>query len=177
MQGKWLVTLQGLPSAGRSWDTDVSQKLLQDSGEGVVDTLQGLTSDMHWQLTLEHADEVFRLQGRWQGSMTRRCCRCNVPFDWQMQGKTERDYQLRQAPYDDESGSECEFIAPPGNIYLLDILREDVWLAWQADVVCSESCKGLCSYCGCNRNTRACQCEQKNSGHPFAALAALKLDA
>ncbi|MDX8406924.1 MAG: DUF177 domain-containing protein [Mariprofundaceae bacterium] len=177
MQGKWLVTLQGLPAAGRSWDCDVPQKLLQDPEEGIVDALQGLTGDMHWQLSLEHVGEVFRLQGQWQGSMMRQCSRCNAAFDWQMQGATDRDYQLGQAPHNDETDSECEFILPPGSIHLLDVLREDVWLAWQADVVCSASCKGLCSYCGCNRNTEACQCEQKNSDHPFAALAALKRDA
>jgi len=175
VQGKWLVTLQGLPSNGRDWDQQVPQKLLEDTSCGSVEALRGLTSDMHWQISLEHLAGVYRLQGQWQGRMMRQCSRCNVAFDWQMSGSTDRDYRIGQELGDEDS--DCENIAAPGNINLLDILREDVWLAWQADVICSESCKGLCLYCGCNRNEKACQCEQKNSDHPFAALAALKLDA
>jgi len=160
--GKWLVTLQGLSSTGRSWDQDVARKLLEDDSIGSIDALQGLSSDFHWQVVLENIGGIYRLEGQWQGSMMRHCSRCNTPFDCKVSGSTQRDYQLGKQMESmsdgDESEAECEYLLPPGSINLLDVLREDIWLAWQADVVCSETCKGLCSYCGCNRNKVTCEC-------------------
>jgi len=130
---------------------------------------------MFWHASLEYRGEVFRLHGQWQGAIKRSCSRCNAAFDWQISGRTERDYKMGSPSNDDES--ECEYLAAPGLIDLIDVLREDVWLAWKADVICADSCKGLCPGCGCNLNTQACRCEQDDSEHPFAALRTLKLDA
>jgi uncharacterized protein len=170
-----LVTLQGLPDSGRTWDENVSRCLLEDTEHGTVDALSGLCSDMHWNLSLEHRDDLFHLHGQWHGAMKRACSRCNAEFDCQIDGRTERVFQMGPPP--DENESECECLAAPGKIDLLDVLREDVWLAWKADVICSDACKGLCPGCGCNLNTEACQCENEDSDHPFAALRKLKLDA
>jgi len=176
VQRQWLVTLQKLPSAGRQWDADVPKELLEDPACGTVDVLPGLCGDMHWRLLLERIGGQFRLSGEWQGAMKRSCGRCNAEFDWQMSGQTEREYMLGAAPADEESESDCEYVMPPGELNLVDVLREDVWLAWKAGVICSDSCKGLCQGCGVNLNRVACQCKQDDSEHPFAALRSLKLD-
>ncbi|GAV19183.1 hypothetical protein MMIC_P0112 [Mariprofundus micogutta] len=176
MQRRWLVTLQKLPASGRQWDTDVPRTLLQDQTCGTVDVLSGLCGDLHWQLTLEKSGGVFRMSGQWSGAMKRSCGRCNGQFDWQMTGETERVYQFGTDPGDDESEIVCEYLAAPGEINLVDVLREDVWLAWKAGVICSDSCKGLCQGCGVNLNRSTCQCKQDDSDHPFAALRGLKLE-
>ncbi len=176
MQRQWLVTLQKLPATGRQWDKDIPKTLLEDQACGTVDVLPGLCGDLHWQLTLERNGGVFSLRGQWSGAMKRSCGRCNAQFDWQMSGETDRVYQFGIEPSDEESGSTCEYIMPPGEINLVDVLREDVWLAWKAGVICSETCKGLCQGCGANLNKVACQCKQEESDHPFAALRGLKLD-
>lgn len=175
MHRHWLVTLQGLPDSGRAWDENVTRRLLEDPEHGTVDALSGLCGDMHWNLSLEHQNDLFHLHGQWQGAMKRACSRCNAEFDWQMSGRTERNFQMGSPPDEDEN--ECEYLAAPGKIDLLDVLREDVWLAWKADVICSDACRGLCPECGCNLNTEACRCEKDDSDHPFAALRKFKLDA
>jgi len=171
----WLVTLQGLPGSGRAWDEDVSRYLLEDASHGAVDALSGLCGDMHWNVSLEHQDDLFHLHGQWQGAIKRACSRCNAEFDWKIDGRTERFFQLGSPP--DKNQCEWEYLAAPGMIDLLDVLREDVWLAWKADVVCSDSCRGLCPECGCNLNTEACRCDKNDGDHPFTALRKLKLDA
>ncbi len=175
MQRRWLVTLQNAPANGRQWDSDVPAALLMDRAYGSVDVLRDLCGDLHWHLELERNGELFLLQGQWQGSMRRSCSRCNADFRWQMKGQTSRTYRLGVDPDPKCDDDVCEYVALPGELNLVDLLREDVWLAWKADVICSESCKGLCQGCGVNLNIDACCCKEDLSGHPFAALAALKL--
>jgi len=176
MQRHWLVILQNLPVTGRQWDTDMPRALLQDKDSGSVAVIADLVSDVHWQVELERVGAVFRLTGQWQGLIRRQCSRCNVKFDWQASGQTEWEFQLGIEPKHDDSESACEYVAPPGEINLLDILREDIWLAWKSDVICSDSCQGLCQGCGIDLNTETCQCKKDNSDHPFAALRGLKLN-
>ncbi len=111
--------------------------------------------------------------------MKRECSRCNAAFDWALSGQTERDFQF-MAKHDamteaDDDEQTCEYIEYPGELNLIDVLREDVWLAWKADVVCSETCQGLCQGCGVNLNVADCQCVQDDSNNPFAALRGLNL--
>ena len=180
MQRHWLVTLQDISASGRQWDVDVPQCELEDESCGEVQALTDLTGDVHWQIDLQRCGDVYRLNGNWRGGIRRQCSRCNAEFDWQPEGETAWEFQLGEAPRhvaaETEVESDCEFLPPPGEIYLLDLLREDVWLAWKADVVCSESCKGLCQGCGVNLNLEPCSCKQDESDHPFAALRGLKLD-
>ncbi|MFQ5344327.1 MAG: DUF177 domain-containing protein [Mariprofundus sp.] len=176
MQRHWLVTLQNLAATGRQWDANVSGSLLQDQGIGSVQALSGLSSDVHWQVELERVGDVYRLWGQWQGLIRRQCSRCNVEFDWQAEGRTAWEFRVGEDPQDAESDSVCEYMAPPGEINMLDLLREDIWLAWKADVICSDSCRGLCQGCGVDLNRETCQCAQDKSDHPFAALRGLKLD-
>ncbi|ATX82329.1 Uncharacterized metal-binding protein YceD, DUF177 family [Mariprofundus ferrinatatus] len=176
MQRQWLVTLQNLPAAGRSWDIDVPRRVLQDEQFGSVNVVSDLCGDVHWNVSLEHTGQLYRLCGEWRAVIARECSRCNAAFSWQVTGQTERQFQLGREPVDDESGVDCEYIAPPGEVNLVDVLREDIWLAWKADVICSETCKGLCQGCGSNLNSEACKCKRDESDHPFAALRNLKLD-
>jgi len=176
MQRHWLVTLQNLAITGRQWDTDVSMALLADKEFGSVRALSDLVSEMHWQAALERAGPVYRLCGQWQGLIKRQCSRCNAVFNWQARGSSEWSFKLGEEPEHEESGATCEYLALPGEIYLIDLLREDVWLAWKADVICSDSCQGLCQGCGVNLNIDSCQCKRDHGDHPFAALRGLSLD-
>jgi len=60
---------------------------------------------------------------------------------------------------------------------MLDVLREQFWLAWTPMAVCSEDCKGLCLQCGTDLNHGECNCHEKVKDNPFAALKDLKFDA
>jgi uncharacterized protein len=178
MQRHWLVTLQNLSSTGRSWDKDVPKALLLDKQFGSVNVLPGLLGDIHWQLSLSRQAKVFHLKGEWQACLKRECSRCNAAFDWAVTGQTERDLQFiaqHGSVDDDDDGQNCEYIAYPGELNLIDVLREDVWLAWNADVICSETCQGLCQGCGVNLNHGDCQCKQDDGDNPFAALRGLNL--
>jgi len=181
MQQQWLMTLQGLSASGRSWDVRVCAEQLSDEQSGKVNAIPALLGDVAWSASLIRHGDVYRLSGQWQAMLRRQCSRCNAPFDWQVSALMERNFMLGDAQLehsgDADTGEDiCERLPAPGELDLLDVLREDIWLAWKADVVCSDACKGLCLGCGCNLNTGACNCEQDEFEHPFAALRQLKLD-
>jgi uncharacterized protein len=51
-----------------------------------------------------------------------------------------------------------------------EIVREQILLALPARALCAEDCKGFCPVCGTNRNTNACQCEEKETDPRWTAL-------
>jgi len=181
MQKQWQMTLRGMPASGRQWDADVAAVLLSDVEVGVVDAIPDLVSDTHWQAVLQRNGSIYQLTGHWNTVIKRHCSRCTAPFDWQVEADMDRSFQLgeevRVSKRDaDEMDGICEYIPMPGELNLIDVLREDIWLAWKADVVCDADCKGLCPGCGGNLNREACSCKQHDSGNPFAALRKLQLD-
>ncbi|MDX8405272.1 MAG: DUF177 domain-containing protein [Mariprofundus sp.] len=180
MQKQWLITLQGLPAAGRSWNRSVSALVLADAECGEVEVIPDLVADVMWSGEILRTGAVYHLHGHWQTAIRRECSRCTAQFDWQASSDAERDYQLGDERKADSRDVEamagvCEYLPAPGELNLLDVLREDIWLTWKADVICAESCKGLCPGCGSDLNVDVCSCKKGMTGHPFAALAKLKL--
>lgn len=177
MQRKWIVTLQDLAVTGRQWDADLPMGFLADGSCGSVD---GLTGDVHWQGVLERCGELFRLHGSWSAPIRRNCSRCNAVFEWAAAGQSDWTFRLGAEPTgtdeveQDEAGL-CEYVEAPGKVDLIEILREDIWLAWKADVICNEACRGLCQGCGVDLNRETCRCEKDESDHPFAVLRKLQL--
>ncbi len=175
MDGAWLVCLADLPPGGGHWRGEIARADLVRSGG--VDGLDRLASDVAFELRLARRGDVWRLSGEWRAVAARDCDRCNRRFDWAFGAPVSRDYRLAASPADGED--EAERLALPGRIDLLDVLREEMWLAWDASVVCDARCKGLCPRCGGDLNDGDCGCGEPEPAedHPFAALRRLKLDA
>lgn len=52
--------------------------------------------------------------------------------------------------------------------------REQVFLSIPPQILCDESCQGLCQSCGTDLNKTRCGCEQVDRESPFAVLRQLK---
>jgi uncharacterized protein len=78
----------------------------------------------------------------------------------------QNHFDLVYFPATESEGGEDEVAASAidvgfyeGNgLALNDVLREVVLLALPMQVVCTETCKGICPVCGENRNQRDCDC-------------------
>ena len=55
-------------------------------------------------------------------------------------------------------------------IELDDLVREEILLALPAQVLCRESCRGLCPVCGVDRNLSTCDCEARQIDSRWEAL-------
>jgi len=175
---KVCINLQDISAAGKAWDMKVSAAVLMDAEAGDVNALISVCHDTHWQATIERAYGIYTLRGGWSVSVLRQCDRCMGEFEWVVEGNAARSYTLEeQLDMDEEDRADIEVLAPPGMLNLIDVLREEVWLAWKPCVICKDSCKGLCQGCGVNLNHDACKCEGGSSDNPFAALAKMKFDA
>jgi len=168
--------LQELPSTGKQWSLEIPRTVFEDSQLGRVEAPVHLCSDFSWKGNVSVQGKLFRLQGAWRVELIRQCVRCNVDFPMVMEGECDRYFQLGDPERESEASDMCECLAPPGVIDLLDLLREELWLAWKPMVVCSESCKGLCPQCGENLNRHECNCSQHDENHPFAALRKIRFD-
>ncbi len=166
------MQLLDLPASGWQWHGDVSRLLMEDASRGRIEALHGLCQDVHWDVDLQHRGACYYLEGHWRVRVARHCSRCNAVFESDMQGLTRRDFRVAT---DDVSVEAGDVLAPPGELDMLDVLREDIWLDWPAVVQCRADCKGLCQHCGKDLNQGPCKCPADEGDHPFAVLRALKL--
>src|SRR5262249_5631974 len=60
-------------------------------------------------------------------------------------------------------------------IELDPILREQILLALPMNLVCTESCRGLCPVCGNNLNEKQCECHREAMDSRWMALRNIKL--
>lgn len=160
------LDLAGLPALGKHWKLDVPSDLLQADLVSAVDAVVVPCTNAHWCGKIVRSGDVFRLEADFALKISRRCDRCLEEFDWSVKEHCQRDFRMGQALEDEES----EILAHPGRMNLLDVLREEIWLAWRPVLVCSEACQGLCQDCGKNLNHDSCQCGLIDDSHPFAAL-------
>ena len=82
-------------------------------------------------------------------------------FSTTLNVKDDNDYEIN---YDDEYFDLSPFIS--------EIIIEKM----DINFVCSQKCKGLCSFCGINKNNLSCNHNEKNSKEsPFSSLSQLDL--
>lgn len=124
-----------------------------------------------------------RVKGKYSVRIKAACDRCLEDSDFPI----DREFDLVYRP-DTFEGSE----AMPGEAHLdadetevgfyegdglelNEILREQVLLDLPMQRLCRPDCKGVCPYCGVNRNTTECQCGAGAKDDRWSALGGLKL--
>jgi len=181
---RFSLTLQSLAKSGRQWNEVVPLSLLADVSFGDMDVHSPFFSGMTWQGSLQPTVGQFVLTGNWKMTVPRRCGRCNKEFASDLQSDVHTVFVLGSSKHEDaseveltEESCEQDVLDAPGELNMLDVLREQFWLAWQPMAVCSEGCKGLCLQCGVDLNHEECECHGKVKDNPFAALKDFKFDA
>jgi uncharacterized protein len=111
-----------------------------------------------------HKDkDKFRLEGTVRAELELPCSRCLEPFRLPV----DAAFDLRYLPAT-EAATAVEHEVGEGDletsyyrddqIDLNELLREQFYLALPMKPLCTDECKGLCSQCGTNLNTAACNC-------------------
>jgi uncharacterized protein len=90
------------------------------------------------------------------------CARCLDPIQTQKSLSFSHLMRERSLPEDDEAAENGDDIAYPANAMLDidEIVIADMLLEQDPVVLCSPDCRGLCPFCGQNRNERDCDCRE-----------------
>lgn len=115
----------------------------------------------------------FLVRARVEGRRRTECRRCLKALEIPL----ARDF-LWVFGEPEEEGEEASGLRPIASdevsIDLGAVLREELILELDRWVVCGPECKGLCPYCGGNRNETMCDCSPDEPDPRWDALRALK---
>jgi len=119
------------------------------------------------------------VRGRVTGSVALECSRCLQGFSLPLDGEVETYLEVA-----DEGATEADRelsreemnirLVEKGRIDLRDIVAEQVHLAVPVKTLCREECRGLCSHCGVDLNSRDCSCGEDRTDSRWDALKELK---
>jgi uncharacterized protein len=126
---------------------------------------------------LSKSGDDYLLLGRLAGTLETPCARCLEPARVAVDAQVAVTFVPADEGEDVED-DDADVVGFAGNEIALDEeLRDEILLALPLQVLCAESCRGLCPVCGGNRNTVPCQCEaeRRESASQFAALGKLKI--
>lgn len=115
-------------------------------------------------LTAERQIQEVRVRGYFKVDVELPCSRCLEPVRLPIAAQFDQFYEsnaehrLEGEIELQERDTEIAFFSGDF-IEVNDIVREQILLALPMKPVCQEACRGLCPYCGKNRNLETCNCE------------------
>ena len=123
----------------------------------------------------ELAGAEIRIRGMVKTRLEVSCDRCLAPVGLPVEQEFDLTYRpvstiAREEEIELPEGElEVGFYSGEG-IELVDVVAEQVILSLPMKVLCATDCRGLCPTCGADRNREPCNCAEKKSDSPFAAL-------
>jgi uncharacterized protein len=124
---------------------------------------------------LANTDGEVRIKGRLKVEMKSACDRClgeaHFPLDcaFDLFYRPSESLDAEEEVAIDEGEAEMGFYEGAG-MELEDVLREQILLLLPMQRVCSADCKGICPFCGRNRNESACDCRLETADDRWSAL-------
>ncbi len=100
---------------------------------------------------------VLGLELTYESNWKTECARCLKRVDYHIEGNIKRSIVKKFNDIDDES-----VLVESDVIDLTDLIVDDIILNLPTQIICSESCKGLCMKCGVNLNEEDCECDIEN---------------
>ena len=122
-----------------------------------------------------------RVQGFYRVAVNADCDRCLEPAEFLIEKKFDLFYHPESSQttvgevHLDAGETEIGFYEGDG-LALNDVLREQVLLDLPMQRVCKPDCKGVCPYCGQNRNTSICNCRVAPVDDRWSALKRLTIE-
>ncbi|MCK5126036.1 MAG: DUF177 domain-containing protein [candidate division Zixibacteria bacterium] len=127
-------------------------------------------------LTIIHCEHIYYFQGMVKCDSTMTCSRCLGSYPVLLHGKI--DFSIQEgdsSKLNPDEIPENETIVPFGTmvIEINEPIREAILLEVPLKPLCDETCKGICSICGGNKNKSMCDCKIETTDSRWDGLRAL----
>ncbi|GLV14627.1 hypothetical protein Heshes_23110 [Alicyclobacillus hesperidum] len=127
--------------------------------------------DVHVSVHATYRQPLIEVDGCLRTVVHYRCSRCLGSFARPLEAPLHETYTLSADSVDDEIRQVAD-----DEIELTPELEQAMFLAIDERPLCSETCRGLCPVCGCNRNERDCSCDTHTIDPRLEALKGLLSD-
>jgi uncharacterized protein len=172
------IRVDEIPESGRllhfHWDEQRFRQLLSPDDPFEL----GLERPLNVDLEIHRHPDHIKIEGSIEAVLTLDCHRClsrftrpfSEPVDIVLvKERAETESEELELQWEDQ---DYDFF--DGEVIEIDhLVVEQVFLALPVKVLCSESCKGLCSGCGANLNEEPCKCAKPAKASPFDKLSAI----
>lgn len=172
---------------------NVAQLLKEPSGASRSFELEGVTlpqfdddlqlmQPLHGHIRLHHVGDGVLVTGQLETTLQMECSRCLSPIDVPVSVELEEEFRPRVDIISgallpiEEGVEEANLISEQHILDLLEVVRQELWLAGPSMPLCKPDCRGLCLQCGQNLNEGDCDCPKEAIDHRWAGLQALKFD-
>jgi len=135
-------------------------------------------SPLHIQVRIDRVSEMLVVRGNVAVTLQFSCSRCLTDFVHELQCPFEATFVEELPDVEGDDGDEKELtpeemgisLLQDEEINLVDIIQEQLIMAFPLRPLCKEECKGLCPLCGADLNQTTCQCAPPSGSSKFAAL-------
>ena len=115
---------------------------------------------MHCVGTVENISGSIELRARVEGKAQTSCARCGKPLEVAV----SYDFVERICSGEAEAGDEDDVTVIEGSaVNLSDVALNHFLMQAPMRYLCKPDCKGLCQYCGADRNVIECDCADKKT--------------
>jgi uncharacterized protein len=142
---------------------DLNARLAQDVGAPIVDR------HLPVELTYYRAGADLIFAGQAAAKAVAACSRCLEEYVVPLVAEFRVALPITGAPGGSDDGLEAVFVGRD-EIDVAPIVHDHLLLSLPTQLVCSESCRGLCPRCGANRNTTSCACVEQEVSRPRLAV-------
>jgi uncharacterized protein len=172
--------IKEIPDEGLVVSQALSAELLQEALDGLEPDLAQCSGGLELTLTRARTDVV--VVGRISAALTMACGACLKPTSILVRAPINSLFV--EGPEDDDEDEAVEEDLDAEDVLRYDgevidlrsLIREQLILSLPMSVRCKESCKGLCTVCGGDRNLQDCGHKIELEESPFAALKSLKIE-
>jgi uncharacterized protein len=129
-----------------------------------------LLSPVKLQLSVSNTGDLLLVKGFLEAVLELECALCLTPFAYPIQTSFEEEYRLTQEAGDGSGEDENPFVGDKDCLDLKGPVIESLILSLPMKPLCQPDCRGLCPYCGRNRNETTCDCREAEIDPRLAVL-------